>query len=635
VSIGIKHDNAALSSTLDAPSSAVRSVVSSAMPAGSAAAHVTLVDAGGLRWEVREDCLSLLTGADAPDWTNLIDDPRAERIKHNAQRSVWRIPCGGKVLYAKVYRPAGWLDRLKNARRGPASCTEWKVSRHAESRDLRTVRPVACGVDRDRPASAPSVFLTEELAGAQPLDLYWESVKARTEVHDRHRHGRLLIEALAELIAAAHRCGFWHHDLHAANLLVQPHASQRPVVAFVDLHSVRIDTPVSEAEAVRNLVQINQWFARHATRSERLRFLKTYLAYRNGASGAEGIAQNAAARAERAGWVERTLAIAGRHAASLWAKRDRRVLRSGKYFDRLRLADGWRGHAALHCKRPVPGSRASQLAFSLDQWQQWLEDPSRFFAPDRPELILKDSHSGMVCRAELNVDGEPLRVICKRGRSRTLFKRLWYLVRPSRPVQTFRSGHALLHRELPTAYPLVALERRVAGLVVDGLIITEEIPDTEDLDCLLRIRLPRESADRQRRVKAQLIDELVSLYVRMHDRGCMHRDMKAPNLLVQWAAQRDDPPRVTLVDLDGLSVRRQLRWPQCLRMIMRLNVSLDPCRIVTLTDRLRFLKAYLAGRPQRLREWKTIWRELAAASQRKRGKKAKRHQWKIKHYGRG
>ena len=78
------------------------------------------------------------------------------------------------------------------------------------------------------------------------------------------------------------------------------------------------------------------------------------------------------------------------------------------------------------------------------------------------------------------------------------------LSRPARPIHTFRRGHALLNRDLPTARPLVALQRRIAGLIVDGLVITEAIPDTEDLDALLRMRLLDQPPARQRPGKRHL-----------------------------------------------------------------------------------------------------------------------------------
>ena len=611
------------------PGVSIQSVPSRVPPADPVNGTVT-VRARGLTWSLRPEWVSVITGDGAPNWTDLNNHPSAELIKCNPQRDVYRVRLGERAIYAKIYHPARWLDRVKNRRYGPKSRTEWRAGLFAIGCKLHTVLPVGCAVDAHDPAGAPSVLLTEELTGAVPLDEAWLGLVA-TDAKTRYRGTAALIAAAADLIASAHRVGFWHHDLHAANLLVQSPTDAEPRVAFVDLHSAQAGTPITEPRARRNLVQLNQWFARHATRTERLRFLKAYLARRQSPASTAPVPRDALDR-----WVGAIAVDAHRHANLLWAKRDRRSTRTGTYFTRLRLPGGWSGHAYVRCKRPVDGSRASRLVFSRSQWQSWLADPTRFFSPDRPEDVLKDSHSGTVVRAELPVDdGPPLPVICKRSRPRTWAKRLWYLFRPARPIQTFRRGHALLNRDLPTARPLVALQRRIAGLIVDGLVITEAIPDTEDLDALLRMRLLDQPPARQRRVKRQLIDELVRLYTRLHDRGCLHRDMKAPNLLVQWSADRDELPRITLVDLDGLHMRRRMTWPQRLRTIMRLNVSLDPCRIVTRTDRLRFLKAYLARSPHPSRQWKSVWKALTAASAEKRTQKAKRHAWKLDRYGRG
>ena len=561
---------------------------------------------GRFSWQVLESWASALEPSVAPDWTDLTGASGAELVKRNAQREVWRLRVQGERVFVKVYR------------RGPVSVAEWQAGRYALAQGLDTVKPIACGVDARRPAAGPSVLVTQELAGAVPLDLYWETIRTASDPTERYRRGRQLIGVLADLLASAHRSGFRHQDLHAANLLVQPSSTGRPRVVLVDLHDVRTGPPVADHEAVHNLVQLNQWFVRHATGAERLRFLKAYLVSRE---------PDSCLRADLRNWAARVDTEAGPHAAALWAKRDRRVVRTGKYFARVQPGSRWRGHVALQCKRPVPGSRASRLVFTSEQGERWLDNPERWFTPARRDLLLKDSASGLVCRAELPVDassGGPLPIVCKRPRNRNWFKRLWYLFRPSRPVQTFKLGHALLNREIPTARPLAALERRVCGLVVDGLVITEAIPDAEDLDTMLRMKLVHESSGRQRCVKDQLIGELIRLYTGMHKRGCFHRDMKAPNLLVQWSPDRDDPPRITLIDLDGMRIGREVSASQRLRMIMRLNVSLDACRVLTLSDRVRFLKGYL-GRHRY--NWKTVWQQIDRASLRKRQQKAERQQW--------
>ena len=241
----------------------------------------------------------------------------------------------------------------------------------------------------------------------------------------------------------------------------------------------------------------------------------------------------------------------------------------------------------------------------------------------------------MVCRARLPLDnGEPLEVVCKRAAPRGLFKRIRNSLRTSRAMLTWKRGNALLNRRIPTARPLAVLQKRRFGCLLDSLVITEYVEHARDLDTVLTVDMREMPDPRQRRLKTQIIESLVTLFRRLEDCSFTHRDLKAPNVIVQWQRQSREPPRVTLVDLDGIRRARRTRHAARMRAVMRLNVSLDHCRRVTRTDRLRFLMRYLdrLGRPAR--QYKPIWRELAARSERKRRQRARQQEKMLKKYGR-
>ena len=105
--------------------------------------------------------------------------------------------------------------------------------------------------------------------------------------------------------------------------------------------------------------------------------------------------------------------------------------------------------------------------------------------------------------------------------------------------------------------------------------------------------------------------------------------MKAPNIMVQWDSDSADPPRVLLVDLDGVLKPWWKRSDNLVRAIMRLNVSLDHCRLVTRSDRVRFLQRYLEriGKPRG--DWKALWHRIGQWSQAKRTLKAQTQQRKL------
>ena len=85
---------------------------------------------------------------------------------------------------------------------------------------------------------------------------------------------------------------------------------------------------------------------------------------------------------------------------------------------------------------------------------------------------------------------------------------------------------------------------------------------------------------------------LAHLVRRMHETGFSHRDLKAPNILVAPAHGPRAQP--VLVDLDGLAYKGYVSEGRRAKDLMRLSVSLDEWGVARATDRLRFLRAYLA-----------------------------------------
>jgi hypothetical protein len=127
---------------------------------------------------------------------------------------------------------------------------------------------------------------------------------------------------------------------------------------------------------------------------------------------------------------------------------------------------------------------------------------------------------------------------------------------------------------------------------------------------------------------------LIRVVYHLESRGFSHRDLKAPNVIVQWDQASSDPPRVLLIDLDGVHPLRGCPVRARGRMFARLNVSLDHCRRVTLTDRVRFLKRYLRRVNRSDASWKTVWRHLARVSTQKRDARDRDQQRKFEKYGR-
>lgn len=578
---------------------------------------------GDYQWCIASTHYDAINSSDL-DWFNLTEGPNCTLVKRNSQRDVWRVRCRGRDYFAKLYHPNGWVAKAKLLVRGPIALCEWEVGRYGSAHGIATVIPVATAWTGTRGSGGPSLLITEAVNDGIPLNDFWVAIR------DDRAKARLLTDSLARLIARSHQCGFQHGDMHPGNILVREQ-SPRCEALFVDLHKVHIAATVSQRQAVKNLAQLNQWFRSHASRAQRRRFLVDYAVYRREYALASPFAQDL--HLEPGRLIAELQAQAERHAAALWSKRDRRVVKNSRYFARIKPASGWRGHVLLSCKHPSAAASASKLDYTKKQWKEWLAEPLSLVDPAKHKM-LKDSHTATVCEITLPTN-PPVKVIAKRPLARNAWKKLTQLFGPSRNQRAWRIANMLRNRDIATAQPMAIIERRLfGGVLLDSLLLTEFIDGAVDLETFLTRDLAALPGGRQRVVKDRLIAAVVRTVKTFHDRGFVHRDLKAPNLLVTWAPPYESEPLLTFIDMDGISFARRPGESQRLRAVVRLCASLLHSAACTRTDKLRFLKSYLAGPGRTTAAWKTDWRAIHQLVCDKLADKDLRRQWKIAHYGR-
>jgi hypothetical protein len=581
----------------------------------------------GRAWTCRPDWLPALRGIPLAAWLN----PAArgwERVKHNGRREVWRAVLHGRAHYLKYYFCDTWAGRLRRLLR-PSSCrAEWEGGLYAARAGIPAVRPVAYTQNLRIAGRRCDLLVTEAIEPALPLAEFWLQLGSDGDVRRRRADAAALLASLAQMIARAHQAGFEHLDMHAANILVQTLGPRRYRTVFVDLHSARRGVPLGDGAVVRNLAQLNQWFRKHSTLTDRLRFLRSYLRWRHEYEDAFPHARRLTLDFDE---LVRALARAAqRHAERLGTQRDHRIRRDGRYFTRLRLPGGWRGVAVRGCKQPVAESRASQLTFERTWWETQLRDPLHGCNGTGRGADLKNSHSAAVRRAVLPHAEAALPVILKHPRARNLWRRLVQALPPSRSLRGWRVGHALLHRDVPTARPLAVLERRFGPLVRDSLLVTEALPGALDLAAFLTREHALHSPTAWVRLKRELTTQLAAQLRLLQERGFDHRDCKAGNLLVV----PQPAPKLVWIDMDGVKYARRLSGVRRLRPLARLHVSLQDVPGLTRTDRVRFLRLYFARFGAAADAWRTAWPLLARMVAEKLRTQAARRAWKLTRYGR-
>jgi len=556
-----------------------------------------VIEHGGRRWAIRPEAAGPLLAEGWPP-----DQPdRLKCVKRGIRRRVLRFEISGRGYYVKAYDGGGLFRRLRAwLGLGPGR-REWEALLAAREAGLDVPVPVALALDPSE------TLVTREIAGGQRLDEYLferyfepgpndppypgarppeliAAFRRRRRPPEGTIDPRTLAYHLASLVAQLAEADLHLPDLHPGNILItgEPGGWR---LSVVDLAEARDASPDALLE---HLMQLEHFFEPIATPAERLRCLARLKELLPSAPSAKSVSDAVAIYRQQ-----------------FYLRRDRRTRRQSKYFRRV-AAGPWRGRATTDWADAVE----ALLARASVNGPLW---------GDRA-TPLKEGRTSTVWRVRLD-DGRSL--IVKRHNRVRAGGAVRGLIGASRSLTAFRRGHALLARGIATARPAAAVDLRRGGALVDTLLMTEPLEGARPLSEWLRGNPPAAALRRLTRELAQMIR-------RMHEAGLAHRDLKAPNILVAPAG--GPHPRPFLVDLDGLALLRSVSARRRAQNLMRLSVSLDEWQVARQTDRLRFLRAYLAprGRPapitilsrrrgrtdaaRRLRRW---WRRIARLSRRK------------------
>ncbi len=409
---------------------------------------------GRAHWRIREAWQETLLGAEAPDWFALQGVRDAVSVKSGEARTTWCVRCAGRTVFAKVTHHGHLMHRLKHRLLGDALQREWRASLQAELRGVPTVRSLALGVqDGDPPQVA---LLSEGSPGALRLLDAWAKEVETAGNGERRIAAAGLIDTVARLFATAHERGFVHGDAHPNNVLICGSQEGQRQAVFVDVHSAKLTRrPPSLGSSLRALAQLDQYFHRCATRTERLRFLKGYLVQRP--SLGESWAHRKSVRSLLA--TLRRASVS--HAEGLARTRDRRLRRNGVYFATLELYDGWKAIVVLRLERRHVYPEGDIPDRTPSTWRALLDPLTRRLS-GVPPYEMSFAEDGL--QIELTRIGG-------------LWTRLFTTLQGSADRSAFERCHKERHRDLRNELILGYAEHRSAGLVDASMLIRPRRPE--------------------------------------------------------------------------------------------------------------------------------------------------------------
>lgn len=534
-----------------------------------------------------------LFGPDGPDLAHWIAEGRATIIKSGIQRTIYRVQLPTGTVFVKHSRVHSPRALIREIFRPAKARLEFENAVALRQLGFNTVEPLAWG-SRYRFAPGDSLLITRATPAEGTADSVLERMQATLTPHQSAVLRRRVSRELGSLMARMHDAGVAHPDPHPGNLLLGFTEHQRPVLTLIDVHAVRFGQPLSWSESLDNLVLLNRWFQLRSTRADRYRFWTAYCAART------TLRENLESMAQ---------AVEVRTAASnarFWNGRFGRYTTNNRLFRKVARGQV-RGYAVRDCDRATI--------------EHLLTNPDAPFA-DPAAKRLKDSRTSTVVEFTVQTSLGPKQYIYKRFELKT--KLIWFknLFRPSVAVRSWVNGHTLLDRWLTTARPLCVLDRYRYGSATVGYLLTEKVPDALDLPAALQSLHTLPTTQRLLVVR-EWAAKLGRLLRTMHARDVQHRDLKAANILMQFARSQPEQAEPVLIDLVGMSVGRPSRERLWVRDLARLTVSFLNSTTTTRTDRLRVLRAYQAWALHGPSDWKTTWRNIEAAVHTKVSKNTK------------
>jgi tRNA A-37 threonylcarbamoyl transferase component Bud32 len=554
------------------------------------------VIAGDIRWHVAPEHRDLLLGSHGLRLEEWRERGQVRVVKQGPHRVVYEVLAGGLSFFVKHNRLPNLRAWLRQLVRPSKARREYEHALVIAARGIPTFVPLAVGEQQGlRPRA--SFLITRSLENTEPVGTFIETTLAQAPPRRATLLRQRLATELGKLVALMHRAGVAHQDFHAGNVLVQLQAEDRLSLYLIDLHALRVGDALSWRAIRANLVMLNRWFILRASRTDRLRFWRAYWSALNEDRAGQPrpeLPRNLSP-ADLARALERQTWQSNLH---FWRSRDRRCLFTNRYYRRVQSASA-QGYAVTD--------------LDLAEQNILLADPDEPFR--RPGVrVLKDSPSSTVVEFDLPAGETTRRVVYKRFRVKNWMAPFLSLVRRSPALRSWVQGHGLRERFLPTARPLLVLHRLRRGMDQEGYLLTEKIDQALDLHTYLA-RLEALPADENRRQRRRLIEIVARLVRELHARKLSQRDLKANNLLVVAGAATGADPTCWLIDLVGMERCRKLRRARRVQNLARLHASFFGRSCLSRTDKVRFLRVYLAWGIRGREGWKRWWHDIAQATQ--------------------
>jgi serine/threonine protein kinase len=488
------------------------------------------------------------------------------------------------------------LDHLRFRFLPSKAQLEFQAIQHAQNQKIPTSSPVGFGHHYHKGWLLSSYLLIESLPHVQPFNIYFQNHYHTLSPSSKKQ----LLYQLATTLAYMHRCGVLHADFHAGNLLYSPTLCY---FWIIDIYKSTQLPRFHLFKSLKNLVTFHRPFHLKTSRSDRLRFFRSYLsALTPPPAPPQPTPLKLQPLNSQTKYYCRLLEKWTRKAHfTFWKHREKRCLKENKYFGRIRL-EGYQGYSQKNPETSTPLVPPETLKMLL---------PPPLCLPPSVQWVKKGSNTTRLLRLQ----GE---YYLKHYLIKPFPLSCLHVFRQSRARKAWSLGHSLLTREILTAEPLLFLEKRRWGLFLqDSFILFKRIPEHQ----ALRFPPPHLFQERQ-----DLIQKLSHAIRQFHDKGFTQRDLKGPNLL-------QGKEGIYFIDVDGMQQKCKLKnRSRDLGRLLYWYRFEEPQYPWTPQEGDFLIKSYFASPcplPFSLEKFQNLVQEYLEKKTRKKAKKAKKAKKKL------
>jgi tRNA A-37 threonylcarbamoyl transferase component Bud32 len=439
-------------------------------------------------------------------------------VKDRPYRQVWRFEFNPRV---------GLRDWFRRRLRGNPAMAEFQRLKMLQDAGVPAPRAIAMLVGFTIADVKGDAVILEGLEPSVQLDKYLNHMALEGKrVPNRPDLGRQMIAILRSLAKA----GLGHEDLHLGNFLLKDGK-----VYLLDAYAVR-----KGGLRLEDLQFLAFAADAYVTRTELMRFWK-----------------------ELGNGNPRDLPVTNPRARGIWKNLLERVFRDDRYAGHLDGA-GWTGHFFRHAKFPTRDNPASRLDVAQAEWEAaW---PSLLARIEADELeIYKRTRSGDVLAGEVMLGAHVIPIVVKRPRRKYWYRYVNEIGRGSRALRAWVKSWQLIVRNIPTAWPLLLMERKTLGYTTDALVVLEKIEGRT---------LAKEDGRKDPQRYHLILRRCGRLLRRLERTGLYLYDSKAENWIVRDDAAHGPVPMI--IDVDGIRRFRQRGGVHRLLRSLRQRADFDP-----------------------------------------------------------